>query len=102
MIEFTEKEQEDLFNVFMAALLYTDIKSTPHNPFVKKIGESREEQEAYEVLIDYTNRASYLAEKFVSEQDLNVENKEVIADRDLMVSCDFGVLQQGEKDTKED
>lgn len=72
----------DLLNVFMASMMYVEVRSKPHNPFVKKLGTSADEEEAFQTLQKFVDEANYLCPlvgqyiKEISSQ--TIENKEFI------------------------
>lgn len=51
---------DDLLNVLGAALIFIGTKDDAPNPFVRKLGDSKEEQEAFELLKEFVSKAYYL------------------------------------------
>ena len=51
-----EKIFEDIQNLIQTCFLYTQLKSKPFNPFVKKLGESEEEIELIRTMKTLTER----------------------------------------------
>jgi hypothetical protein len=84
MNEATEEELEeakifgDIKNLVMTCYLYTKLKALPHNPFVKKLGESPEEIELLQVIRDCTERLTPFFFDEEIEQSEIIENKGVI------------------------
>jgi hypothetical protein len=70
MMNKTEKDiAEDLLDVLAAAMVYVEVKSTPANPFVRKLGEAKEEAAAFEMLKKMVENSMYLLPEIESLAD---------------------------------